>query len=155
MFWPFSRKPKVPEFKLYMKIYNERYVTGKRWDENNDCSNKSGKYCRMLRELGYHAQVVVVKLLNREQHSLHAIVKVSGLDGKCDTMYIDVTCKHSYTYWPDHLWQRHYYVTTSELYNGIEFVSSDSKFKSELWDNSFNTKRRDNSKKRTNLPIRP
>ena len=72
------RKP--PLIDKFMEIKAEPYI-----EHLYDCSNKSSKYCRMLREKGYNADILITRV--GEGH--HAIVVVRFSND--DVLYCDPT----------------------------------------------------------------
>jgi hypothetical protein len=73
-----TRKP--PLIKEFWKIKAEPYI-----EHLYDCSNKSSKYCRMIREKGYNADILITRV--NEGH--HAVVVVRF--GNKDVLYCDPT----------------------------------------------------------------
>lgn len=71
------KRQAIPLKNVFRSIQRERY------SNSNDCSNKAGRYAKALRENGYKADVVVVKMHRRGE--LHAIVKLDN------GMYYDPT----------------------------------------------------------------
>ena len=59
--------PMVGEFN---RIHMDQYIAGK-----NDCTNKAGRYARILRDNGYEADVL---LFGKRGFQDHAIVSVNG-----------------------------------------------------------------------------
>jgi hypothetical protein len=69
-----------PETKAFWSIKAEPYI-----EHLYDCSNKSSKYCRILREKGYDANIIVTKVGEGQ----HAIVFIRFGNG--DLLYCDPT----------------------------------------------------------------
>ena len=68
------QEDEIPLKRTFWALHRERNRAGK-----NDCSNKSGRYAKALREQGYKANVVVISV--PRQKDLHAVVELA--DGRC------------------------------------------------------------------------
>lgn len=75
---PLFEKNNIPRRHDFWAIYRQRYIRGR-----NDCSNKAGRYARVLHEHGYQADVVVIKMTSpKYKGQMHAVVRTEG-------MYVD------------------------------------------------------------------
>jgi len=68
----------IPLNDTFVSLCNERNVVNQ-----NDCSNKCGRYVRELRSHGYEADIVVVERNRSMGSELHAVVKVG------DNLFLD------------------------------------------------------------------
>jgi hypothetical protein len=75
---------KIPLVELFDEIVKEPYKI-----HVYDCSNKSAKYIRALREAGYEADMICVKPYVSPLGLLHAIVRIKLKDGSI--LYVDPT----------------------------------------------------------------